>query len=80
MSDRGGKLLYKFIKELLEHPELHADTVVWESSSERIFRITNKTALAEAWSRYKDNPNYSVPSLRKAIEYVLIIFNAVLAL
>ncbi len=65
MPDRGGKILYKFIVDLLGNSELQ---VVWISSSERIFQITNKAALAEAWGNLKKIPNYSVPSLRKAIE------------
>ncbi len=68
MPDRGGKILYKFIVDLLGKPEVHADKVVWISSWERIFQITNKTTLAEAWGNFKKIPNYSVPSLRKAIE------------
>ncbi len=74
MSDREGKKLYQFIVDHLGNPELHADKVDWQSSDERIFRITNMAALAEAWGCFKGNPTYSVPSLRMAIVFVFLHF------
>ncbi len=58
MPDRGGKILYKFIVDLLGNSKLHADKVVWISSSERIFQVANKAALAEAWGNFKKIQNY----------------------
>ncbi len=47
MPDREGKILYKCIVDLFGKPELHADKVVWQSSSGNLSLGT--TGTTKSW-------------------------------